>query len=77
MEQPVGFVDKKKPNHICKLQKALYGLKQATRAWYLELKSFLIQSRFVKFLVDASLFVFHSGKTLIYTGLCRWHHFNG
>lgn len=66
MEQPVGFVDKDKPDYVCKLRKALYGLKQAPRAWYLELRTFLIQSGFVNSLADASLFVFHSGNTIIY-----------
>ena len=32
VEQPLGFEDKKKPNHVYKLRKALYGLKQAPRA---------------------------------------------
>lgn len=27
MEKPVGFIDKNKQDHVCKLQKALYGLK--------------------------------------------------
>jgi hypothetical protein len=34
VEQPPGFKDYKKPNHVYKLKKALYGLKQAPRAWY-------------------------------------------
>ena len=29
VEQPPGFEDDKKPNHMYKLKKALYGLKQA------------------------------------------------
>ena len=33
VEQPPGFKDDKKPNHVYKLKKALYGLKQAPRAW--------------------------------------------
>jgi hypothetical protein len=32
VEQPLGFKDKKKPNHVHKLRRALYGLKQAPRA---------------------------------------------
>ncbi|KAH9803881.1 retrovirus-related pol polyprotein from transposon RE1 [Citrus sinensis] len=32
MQQPEGFVDKSKSNHVCRLHKALYGLKQAPRA---------------------------------------------
>lgn len=32
MNQPEGFEDESKPNHICKLEKALYGLKQAPKA---------------------------------------------
>jgi hypothetical protein len=32
IEQPSGFEDSKKPNHVYKLLKVLYGLKQAPRA---------------------------------------------
>ena len=34
VEQATGFVSKKYPNRVCKLNKALYGLKQAPRVWY-------------------------------------------
>ena len=33
-EQPPGFIDFEKPNHVYKLKEALYGLRQAPRAWY-------------------------------------------
>nr|GEW42744.1 hypothetical protein [Tanacetum cinerariifolium] len=33
MEQPVGFVNPKYPNRVCKLKRSIYGLKQASRHW--------------------------------------------
>ena len=42
VEQPPGFEDVKKPNHVYKLRKALYGLKKAPRAWYERLRDFLL-----------------------------------
>nr|KYP53746.1 Retrovirus-related Pol polyprotein from transposon TNT 1-94 [Cajanus cajan] len=41
VEQPLGFVDFKYPNHVYKLKNALYGLKQAPRSWYDRLSKFL------------------------------------
>jgi hypothetical protein len=46
VEQPPGFEDDKKPDHIYKLKKALYGLKQAPRAWYERLRNFLLSKGF-------------------------------
>nr|GFA76158.1 hypothetical protein [Tanacetum cinerariifolium] len=34
MEQPLGYVDSRNPNYVCRLNKAFYGLKQAPRAWF-------------------------------------------
>ena len=34
MHQPEGFIDKQKPDHVCRLNKALYGIKQAPRHWF-------------------------------------------
>nr|GEW15172.1 hypothetical protein [Tanacetum cinerariifolium] len=44
--QPKGFIDADHPSHVYKLKKALYGLKQAPRAWYIQLFSDLMKSRF-------------------------------
>jgi hypothetical protein len=33
MEQPLSYVDQKRPNLVYRLKKTLYGLKQAPRAW--------------------------------------------
>jgi hypothetical protein len=46
VEQPHGFGDPTKPNHVYKLYKALYGLKQASRAWYERLRDFLLSKGF-------------------------------
>lgn len=42
IEQPKGFVDQQRPQHVCKLVKALYGLKQAPKTWYDTLNAFLV-----------------------------------
>nr|GFB87709.1 retrovirus-related Pol polyprotein from transposon TNT 1-94 [Tanacetum cinerariifolium] len=44
--QPEGFIDADHPSHVYKLKKALYGLYQAPRAWYTQLFSDLMKSRF-------------------------------
>lgn len=66
MSQPPGFVDPSFPHHVCKLNKAIYGLRQASRAWYDELKSFLLSSHFKPTISDPSLFVNHSTTSPIY-----------
>ena len=66
MTQPPGFVDRDNPTHICKLKKVIYGLKQAPRAWYLELRQFLIESRFTNSHANTSLFILYSSDIIIY-----------
>jgi hypothetical protein len=56
IEQPLGFEDDKKPNHVYKLKKTLYGLKQAPRAWYERLRDFLLSKGFIIDNVDTTLF---------------------
>ena len=57
MSQPPGFIDPSFPDHVCNLNKAIYGLRQASRAWYNELKAFLLSSGFKPTISDSSLFV--------------------
>jgi hypothetical protein len=57
VEQPKGFEDPLKPNHVFKLKKALYGLKQAPRAWYGRLTEHLVQLGFKRGEVDKTLFI--------------------
>jgi hypothetical protein len=56
VEQPPGFGDEKKPNHVYKLKKALYGLTQAPRAWYKRLRDFLLSKGLKMGKVDTTLF---------------------
>nr|AID60162.1 copia-like LTR-retrotransposon [Brassica napus] len=66
MSQPQGFVDKERPDYVCKLTKALYGLKQAPRAWFDTFSGFLIQQGFVCNKSDPSLFIYHrNGKNMV------------
>ncbi|CAA7040900.1 unnamed protein product [Microthlaspi erraticum] len=64
--QPPGFVDKDRPDHVCRLRKALYGLQQAPRAWYEELKSFLLSIGFRNSLADTSVFTQIHNGTKVY-----------
>ena len=64
IEQPPGFEDEKKPNHVHKLRKALYGLKQAPRAQYERLRDFLLSKGFKMGKVDTTLFTKKLGNDL-------------
>jgi hypothetical protein len=64
VEQPPGFKNDKKPNHVFKLRKALYGLKQTPRAWYESLRDFLLSKGFMMGKVDTTLFTKTIGKDL-------------
>nr|GFB53346.1 copia protein [Tanacetum cinerariifolium] len=54
--QPKGFIDADHPSHVYKLKKALYGLKQAPRAWYIQLFSDLMKSRFEMLMIGETTF---------------------
>jgi hypothetical protein len=64
VEQPPGFEDSKRHNHVYKLSKALYRLKQAPHAWYERLRDFLLSKDFKIGKVDITLFTKRIGKDL-------------
>lgn len=66
MIQPPWFIDKDNPGFVCCLKRVLYGLKLAPRAWYTELKTFLVSVGFTYSLGDTSLFTLRSGNNFVY-----------
>jgi hypothetical protein len=53
-QQPSGFVDSSRPDHVCRLNKSLYGLKQPPCAWHHRFASHIISHRFVEAKSDTS-----------------------
>ena len=66
VEQPLGFEDRDRDTHVCRLKKALYGLKQAPRAWYKRIDIYLMKLGFTRSNADPNLyFKVVRGKPLI------------
>jgi hypothetical protein len=61
VRQPPGFESPKYPDRVYKLSKALYGLKQASRAWYVRLKTSLLEHGYVMGSVVKTLFTLNHG----------------
>nr|GEZ47775.1 copia protein [Tanacetum cinerariifolium] len=57
VSQPLGFIDPKFPKKVYKVVKALYGLHQAPRAWYATLSTFLVKSRYIRGIIEKTLFI--------------------
>ena len=57
MSQPEGFIDKDRPNFVCKLKKSIYGLKQSARCWNSTLDEALISSGYRKSDADGCIYV--------------------
>ena len=66
MDQPPGYEDLDHPNLVCMLKKALYGLKQAPRAWHERIAQYLVTIGFVMTDADHSLYVYKSGRGLVF-----------
>eukprot|EP01018_Ginkgo_biloba_P021070 Gb_14265 [translate_table: standard] len=57
IEQPPGYVQKGKEDHVCRLKKAMYGLKQAPRAWYEKIDRYFLDTGFVRSSVYSNLYM--------------------
>lgn len=64
--QPPGLVDPDHPHHVCRLKKALYGLKQDPRAWYEELRNYLLQMGCTNSMADTYVFIYIHGAHVVY-----------
>ena len=56
MQQPQGFIDSTRPEHVCRLHRSFYGLKQAPQIWYCHLTFALLSLSFWGSHTDSSLF---------------------
>nr|GEY99635.1 putative ribonuclease H-like domain-containing protein [Tanacetum cinerariifolium] len=65
VSQPLGFIDPKFPNKVYKVVKAVYGLHQAPKAWYATLSTFLMQSGYIRGLIDKTLFLKKDKKDIM------------
>jgi hypothetical protein len=65
IRQPPGFESPKYPDRVYKLSKTLYGLKQAPRAWYVRVKTFLLEHEYVMGNMDKTLFTLNYGTDFL------------
>ncbi|GJS44884.1 ribonuclease H-like domain-containing protein [Tanacetum coccineum] len=66
MNQSLGFVDARFPNHVCRLLRSLYGLKQAPRAWFQRFAGYATRAGFYHSRCDSSLFIYRQGSQVAY-----------
>ena len=66
MNQPEGFEDSTKPNHVVRLKKGLYGLKQAGRIWNLKMNDVLMAANFNRSITDETIYIRDEGDSKTY-----------
>lgn len=69
MNQPEGFVDKKRPIDVCQLLKTLYGLKQSAKGWNRRMHKYLLRKGFVQSASDNCIYIHRSGDDITYLAL--------
>jgi hypothetical protein len=65
VRQPLGFENPKYIDRVYKLSKALCEFKQAPQAWYVGLKTFLLDHVYVMGSVDKTLFTLKYGNDFL------------
>ncbi|KAL2242583.1 UNVERIFIED_CONTAM: Retrovirus-related Pol polyprotein from transposon TNT 1-94 [Sesamum indicum] len=66
MNQPFGFSDLSKPDHVCLLKKSLYGLKQSPRQWNKKFDEFMLSLNFSRSNYDHCLYFKYVDTTPIF-----------
>lgn len=70
VEQPDGFKDPSRPDHVCKLEKAFYGLKQAPRLWFTKIDAFLVNElKFKSSAYQPCLYIFKNANSIVIVSL--------
>ena len=71
VRQPEGYVDRKYPNHVCKVNKAMYGLKQSANEWYETIKGRLESPdlEFKRLESDHAVFMIRNELSTVYLAI--------
>ena len=70
MQQPPGFVDKDRPDWVCRLNKSIYGLRQSGMLFFRKVRSTMLRLGATQSVVDPCLFVIRRGEKFV---KLLWH----